>query len=80
MFELTVSDLYTPYPVPVLLLANLLGYRGPTIAKDVLCLEPSLWAWALGGSGQGLYCLVEVPPLTVPWAKTPTAVTYVLQN
>ena len=52
-----------PHPVPVLLLVNLLGYRGPNIVKPVLCLEPSPWDWALGGSGQGLYCLVEVPPL-----------------
>ena len=60
-----------PHPVPVLLLANLLGYRGPTIVKPVLCLEPSPWAWALGGSGQGLYCLVEVPPLLPSLYKSP---------
>ena len=49
-----------PHAIPVLHLANLLGYRGPTIVKPVLCLEPSQWV-ALGDSGQGLYCLAEVP-------------------
>ena len=60
MSDYLMLDITTPpHPVPVLLLANQLGYRGPTIVKLVLCLEPSLWAWALAGSGQGLYCLVE---------------------
>ena len=52
-----------PHPVLVLVLVNLLGYRGPTIVKPVLCLEPSQWVWALDGSRQGPYYLVEVPPL-----------------
>ena len=43
------------------LLTNLLGYGGPTIVKPALCVEPSLWVWILGGSGEVLYCLVEVP-------------------
>ena len=60
-----------PHPVPVLLLANLLGYRGPTIVKPVLCLGPSPFAWVLGGSGQGLYCLVQVPPLLSSLYKSP---------
>ena len=50
---------------------NLLGYRGPTIAKPVLCLEPGQWAWALDGSRQELYCLVEVPPLLSSLYKSP---------
>ena len=63
---------YTPHHcVPVLLIANLLGYRGPTMVKPALCLEPSPWAWALGGSGQGLYCLVEVLPLLPSLYKSP---------
>ena len=53
---------YTPHPVLVLLLVNLLRYRGPTIVKPVLCLEPGQWAWTLNGSRQELYCVVEVPP------------------
>ena len=53
---------YTPPPVLMLLLTNRLGYKGPTIVKPVLCLEPSQWARALGGSRQELYYLVEVPP------------------
>ena len=60
-----------PHPVLVLLLVDLLGYRGPTIVKPVLCLEPSQWAWALGGSRQGLYCLVEVTLLLPSPYKSP---------
>ena len=60
-----------PHPVIVLLLTNLLGYRGPTIVKSVPCLEPSPWVWYQGGSGQGLYCLVEVPPLLPSPYKSP---------
>ena len=60
-----------PHPVPVLLLVNLLGYRGLTIVKPFPCLELNPWAWALGGSGQGLYCLVEVPPLLPSLYKSP---------
>ena len=51
-----------PPPVLMLLLANLLGYRGPTIVKPAFCLESGLWLWALDGSRQELYYLVEVPP------------------
>ena len=54
---------YTPSSGTCVAVANLLGYRGPTIVKRVLCPEPSPGAGALGGSGQGLCCLVEVPPL-----------------
>ena len=36
-----------PHPVLVLLLPNHLGYKGPTMVKHILCLEPSLWVWAL---------------------------------
>ena len=54
----------------MLLIANLLGYRGPTIVKPVLCLEPSQWVWALGGSRKGLYYLVEVPPLLTSLYKS----------
>ena len=53
---------YTPLPVCLLLLDNLLGYRGPTTVKPALCLNPTLGAWALGGSSQGLHGLVEVSP------------------
>ena len=54
-------DITTP-PVPVclLLLDNLLGYRSPTPVKPALCLDSTLRAWALGGSSQGLHCLVGV--------------------
>ena len=45
------------HPVLVLLLINLLGYKGPTIVKPVLYLELGPRA----GSKQGLLCLVEVP-------------------
>ena len=51
-----------PLPVSLLLLDNMLGYRGPTTVKLALCLHPTLWVWALGGSSQGLYGLVEVFP------------------
>ena len=57
---------YTPPPVLVLFLINLLG---PTIVKPDLCLEPSQWAWILGGSRQELYCLV--PPLLPSLYKRP---------
>ena len=60
-----------PHPEPVLHSVNLLGYMDPTIVKHILCLEPSPWAWALGGSGQGLYCLVQVPPLLSSLYKSP---------
>ena len=60
-----------PHPVLVLLLANLLGYRGPTIVKPVLCLETGQWAWALDGSRQELHCLVEVLPLLPSLYKNP---------
>ena len=53
---------YTPPPVCLLLLDNLLGYRGLTTIKPALCLDPTLGAWALGGSSQGLHGLVEVSP------------------
>ena len=54
---------YTPPPpVLVLSLTNLLGYRGPAIVKPALCLESGPWDWALDGSRQELYFLVEVPP------------------
>ena len=43
----------------------------PTIVKLVLCLEPNAWTVALGGSGQGLYCLVEVHPLLSSLYKSP---------
>ena len=46
----------------LLLLDNLHGYRGPTTVKLAHCLHPTLGAWALGGSSQGLHCLVEVSP------------------
>ena len=51
-----------PPPVLMLVLTNLLGYRGPTIVKPVLCLESGPWAWALDDSRQELCCLVGVPP------------------
>ena len=51
---------YTP-SLCLLLLDNLLGYRGPTTVKPVLCLDPTLGT-RVGGSSQGLCCLVEVSP------------------
>ena len=54
-----------PHPVVVLLLVNLLCYWGPTIVWPVLCLEPSQWAWALGGSRQG-YIVWWRYPLSCP--------------
>ena len=58
-----VLDITTPpLPVSLLLLGNLLRYRGPTTVKLALCLDPTPWAWALGCSSQGLYGLVEVSP------------------
>ena len=51
-----------PLPVCLLLLDNLLGYRGPTTVKPALCLDPTLWVWALAGSSQEQYGLVEVSP------------------
>ena len=57
---LNTTYYYTPLPVCLLLLDNLLGYRGPTTVKPALCLDPMPKAWALGG--QELYCLVEVSP------------------
>ena len=51
-----------PPLVLMLLLTNLLRYRGPTIVKPVFYLESGPWAWALDDSRQELCCLVEVPP------------------
>ena len=45
--------------------------QGPTIAKPVPCLEPSQWTWALDGSRQDLYCLVELPALLLSPYKSP---------
>ena len=53
---------YAPLPICLLLLDNLLRNRGPTTVKPDLCLDPTLGAWALGGSSQGLHCLVKVSP------------------
>ena len=36
--------------------------QGPTTVKPAPCLDPTLRAWALCGSSQGLHCLVEVSP------------------
>ena len=55
---------YTSHHVLVLPLVNLLGYRS-------LCLELGQWVWALNGSRQELYCLVEVPPLLPNPYKSP---------
>ena len=60
-----------PHSVLMLLLTNLLGYKGPIIVKPVLCLERNQWARALGGSRQELYCLVEVPPPLSSLYKNP---------
>ena len=54
-----------PFPVLMLVLAILLGYRGPTIVKPVLCLEPSQWDGAMGGFRQELYCLMEVSTASI---------------
>ena len=63
---------YIPLPpVLMLLLTNLLGYKGPTIGKPVLCLESGQWAWSLDGFRQELYCLVEVPTLLPSPYKSP---------
>ena len=51
-----------PLPVYLLLLDNQLGYWDPTAIKLALCLDPTLRAWVLGGSSQGLHCLVKVSP------------------
>ena len=51
-----------PLLVCLLLLDNLLRYRGPTTVKPALSLDSTLGVWALGGSSQGLHCLVEVSP------------------
>ena len=51
-----------PLPVCLLLLDNLLGYRGPTTVKPALCLDLTLRAWILGGSNKELYCLMDVSP------------------
>ena len=58
-------------PVYLLLLDNLLGYRGPTTVKSALCLDPTFGAWALGGSRQGLHGLVEVSPPAQPTINSP---------
>ena len=71
LMSLLNARYYYTNPVLVLLLVKLLGYGGPTIVKHVLCLESSQYAWALGGSRQGLYCLVEVPPLLPDHFKSP---------
>ena len=60
-----------PPPVPILLLTNLLGYKGLTIVKPVLCLESGQWAWDLNDFRQELHCLVEVPPLLSSPYKSP---------
>ena len=70
MLNLILDITTPPHPETLLLLADLLGCRGPNIIKPVLCLEPSPWAWVLGGSGQGLYCLMEVPPLLLSLYKS----------
>ena len=62
---------YTPSSCTYVVFTNLLGYRDPTIVKPVLCLEPGQWAWALDGSRQELYCLVEVPPPLPSLYKSP---------
>ena len=67
MLDITIP----PPPVLMLLLTNLLGYKGPPIVKPVLCLEPSQRARALGGSRQELYCLAEVPPPQPSLNKNP---------
>ena len=67
MLDITIP----PPPVLMLLLTNLLRYKGPPIVKPVLCLEPSQWLRALGGSRQELYCLVEVPPPQPSLYKNP---------
>ena len=64
MLDITIP----PYPVPVLLLANLVGYRGPTIVKYVLCLGPSIWVGALARLWTGMTLpgggvLSAAPPL-----------------
>ena len=51
-----------PLPVCLLLLDNLLGYRGPTTVKPALCLDSIPGPGTLGGASQGLFCLVEVSP------------------
>ena len=66
-----ILDITTPPPpVVMLLFTNLLGYRGPTIVKPVLCLESGQWALALDDSRQELYCLVEVPPFCAASIKS----------
>ena len=62
---------WTPLPVCLLLLDNLLGYRGPTTVKPAMCLDPTLGAWALGGSSQGLHCLVGVSPYCLAPINSP---------
>ena len=68
---LTLNITTLPHPLLVLILGNLLGYRGPTIVKPVLCLEPSQWVWAMSDSREGLYCLVDVPSLLPSSYKSP---------
>ena len=34
-----------PFPVCLLLLGNLLGYRGPTTVEHALCLDSTLGTW-----------------------------------
>ena len=46
MLDITIP----PLPASLLLLDNLLGYRGPTTVKPALCLDPTTWTWALGSS------------------------------
>ena len=67
MLDITIP----PPPVLMLLLTNLLGYRGPTIVKPVLCLEPSRVQAHWPSSRQELYCLVEVPPPLPSLYKNP---------
>ena len=56
-------DIITPpFPICLLLLDSLLGYRGPTTVKLALCLDFTFGAWTLGYSSQGLCRLVEVFP------------------
>ena len=42
-----------PLPVSLLLLHNLLGYRGPTTVKPALCLDSTPEAWGPGWSQPG---------------------------
>ena len=65
-----------PLPVFLLLLDNLLGYRGPTTAKPALCLDPTLGAWGPGWLQPGTMLLGRgIPSCPTPINSPESSVT-----